>query len=122
MQRVSSTRLALAAVATFALAVCLLGLEFAGVRTLSLGGASVDARNASAAALAVGLGLNATNDLRAAGRRQALFWALWAVGIPLSVADVSPPWVSWVGAAAVVASVLVSREVDRRVRGRGAGE
>lgn len=122
MQRSASTRLAIVAIVAFALAVCLLGLAFADVRTLSLGGTSVSTSNVSAAALAVGLGLNAATEYRSGDRRQALFWALWTVGIPPSVADVSPPWVSWVGVAAVVASVLVSWGADRRLRGVRTGE
>ena len=51
---------------------------------------------------------------RAGERRQALRWALFAVGVPLSL---GPGSFAWLGVLAVVGSLAVGRGVDRRLFG-----
>ena len=115
MRKPSSFVVVLVSIGASVLAAALLAFEFVVSETLAFGGTTVATRTVSAAAIAVALGATAVSQWDG-NRRGTLFWSLWAVGIPVSIAN----WrFAWVGTAAVFAALAVQFELDRRLLGDG---
>ena len=49
-------------------------------------------------------------------RRESLQWGLFAIGIPLSLTDQAV--LSWIGLLAILGSLGLGWQIDRRIRGR----
>jgi hypothetical protein len=84
------------------------------VPTLSVGGVTVPTPPALALTASALLVPAVVSHHRAGEGRAALRWALWAVGVPLSL--LAHPTLSALGVLAVLAALAVQFGADRRLR------
>jgi len=80
--------------------------------TLSVGGRTIQTPLLGGLVSGVLLVPSIVSHYRAGERRETIRWALFALGIPLSLTQRSP--LDWVGVLAVVLSLAVVWEIDQR--------
>lgn len=99
--------------AVFVILIAVVVLAVAQFPTLSVGGWTIQTPLLGGLVSGILLVPSIVSHYRSGEQRATIRWALFAVGIPLSLTQRSP--FDWVGIVAVVLSLAVAWEIERRL-------